>query len=145
MNAQFHGSDATRLDVETFLSGAFGRIRLITIALAVITIPGASLLFGWRSGLGTGIGAIVGYINLVWLHHGSNMIMERLIAPADKAPSKFRLVLSFTARYVFVISIACVILKGFPSMLLSFIVAIFLPILAAMCEGIYEACVNAGD
>jgi len=130
------------LKAEAFLSGAFGRIQRITFLLALMTVIFGFLLFGWRSGLGSVIGSIVGFLNLLWLHHGAAMIIERVLAAANKPPAKSRLVLSFIGRYVFVMAMAYVILKSFPSMLWGFTVALFLPILAAMCEGVYEAFVN---
>jgi hypothetical protein len=136
---RIHGSN---FHAEVFLSSAYQRIQRITIVLAGIAAGAVTLAFGWRSGLGSLIGAIVGYLNLVWLHHGSTVIIERMLAPADKAGSKSRLMLAFLGRYVFLMTIAYVILKGFSSMLFGFTVALFLPILAAMCEGIYEAYVN---
>lgn len=137
---QLHGSSPHQ--VEVFLSGAYGRIQRITIALGLITAVAVTLGFGWRSGIGSVIGAIAGYINLVWLHHGAAMMVERILASGEKTGSKPRLMLSFAGRYVFLITIAYVILKSFPSMLLGFTVALFLPIAAATCEGIYEAFVN---
>ena len=146
MTAPLHGSSDNQVEAQAFLSGAFERIRQITIVLAVTGAIAAILLFGWRSALGTVIGSFVGYVNLIWLHHGSAMMIERMLASQDnakaKASSKLRLLVSFIGRYVFVIAIAYVILKGFSSMLFGFVVALFFPILAAMCEGVYEACVN---
>jgi hypothetical protein len=139
MPAQHQGSNANRLEMDAFLSGAFGRIQRITIVLAVTTTVGASLLFGWRHGLASALGSLVGYVNLAWLHRGAEMMIERLMAPAAHAPSRFRLMLSFTGRYAFVITSASVILNRFSSVLLSFTTALFLPILAAVCEGVFEA------
>lgn len=142
MNAPIDASGPDAVKAETFLSGAFARIRRITIVLAIATAIAAYLLFGWRALLGSFLGSTVGFLNLVWLHHGAGVMIERMMAPAAKTPAKSRLLLAFVARYFFLITIAYVILKGFPSMLLGFTVALFLPILAAMCEGVYEAFVN---
>lgn len=139
-----HGREATPSKVEAFLSGAFQRILRLTIGFAVAAAIAAILLFGWRSALGTVIGSFAGCMNLIWLHHGSAMMIDRMLAPLNKSrpPSKLRLVLSFAGRYVFLIAIACVILKGFPNMFFGFVVSLFFPILAAMCEGVYEAYMN---
>lgn len=145
MTVRLHGREATQLEVEAFLSGAFERILRLTIGMAVAAAIAAILLFGWHSALGTVIGSFAGCMNLIWLHHGSAMMIDRMLAPPGKArpPSKLRLVLSFAGRYVFLIAIAYVILRGFPSICFGFVVALFFPILAAMCEGVYEAYVNA--
>ena len=62
-----------------------------------------------------------------------------MIAPAGTGPSRFRLMLAFAGRYICVMAMAYVILKGYPSMLGGFMVGLACPILAAMCEGVYEA------
>ena len=134
--------DSRSHSVERFLSGAYKRIQWITVALGVLSSVVVALVLGWRGGLGAMIGAVVGYLNLVWLHHGAAMMVERMLASADKAGSRFRLMLSFVGRYVFLMAIAYAILKSFPSMLKGFTVALFLPVVAATCEGVYEAIVN---
>ena len=145
MNAQPNHNGLNPSEAEALLSGTVPRIQRTAIILGVAGSIAATVFFGWRSGLGSGIGSLVGYLNLIWLHRDSNMITERLLAPTGNEPSKLRLMLSFAGRYVFVIVITYVILKGFSYMILGFIVALFFPILAAMCEGIYEGCVNMRD
>ena len=141
MNTPLQGSRSAQ--VETFLSGAYQRIQRTVIVLSVLAAILATLLFGWRSGSGFAIGAIVGYLNFVWLHRASAMMTERMIAPGGKAASKFGVVLAFAGRYIFVIGAAYVIFKSQPRMLAGFIAALFFPIVAATCEGIYEAFANS--
>jgi hypothetical protein len=124
---------------ETFLSGAYGRIRRTTIGLGVAGTIFAAVFFGWRNGLGAAIGALVGYLNFVWLHRASAMMIERMMPSAVNAPSRFRVLIGFVGRYAFVVLAAYVILKGWPKVLVAFLVALFFPIVAAMCEGVYEA------
>jgi hypothetical protein len=131
--------------VEAFLSGAYRRMRRITIALSVTVTLGATLFFNWSSGLGAAIGSLIGYLNFVWLHHGAELIVERATVPAERRPSQLRLVFAFIIRYIFVLSIAYVILKSYPRMLVGFIVGLASPILAAMCEGVYEAIVDSNN
>jgi hypothetical protein len=123
---------------ELFLSAAYQRIQRVTILLGLVAALGA-LWFGWRAALGAAIGAFVGYVNFVWLHHAATMMTERMVAPAERQPSQFPILLAFGARYIFVIAIAYVIFKGWPKMLGGFTVALFLPIVAAVGEGMYEA------
>lgn len=125
--------------VDAFLSGAYRRILRITIVLSIVAAVGAVLWFGWRSGLGLAIGSLVGYINFVWLHRASVMMTDRMIGGTGKHPSKLRLLLAFAGRYLFVIAAAYVIFRGWPRMLAGFTAALFFPVFAAMCEGIYEA------
>ncbi len=141
MNQQLPGSRTAQ--IEAFLSGAYKRILRITIILSVAATIAASLFFSWHSGLGLAIGSLLAYVNFVWLHHGSELMIRQMIAPPKTGRSKFGLVLAFAGRYVFVIAMAYVILKSYPSMLASFIVGLALPVLAAMCEGVYEAVVSS--
>ena len=66
--------------MEQRLSGAYGRILRVAIALSVAGTLVAALLFTWQSGLGLAIGALLAYINFVWLHHGTERLVERIIA-----------------------------------------------------------------
>jgi hypothetical protein len=125
--------------VEAFLSGAYRRMQRIAIVLSVAVTLASALFFNWRSGLGVAIGSLLGYLNFVWLHRGAELMVQRITAPAENRPSKIRLLLAFLLRYIFVITIAYVILKSYPRMLVGFIVGLASPILAAMCEGVYEA------
>jgi hypothetical protein len=140
MKRQLRSSNSDQLEV--FLSGAYERIRRTTIILSAAAVVVLTPLLGWRTGLGFAFGSAVAYINLVWLHHASAIMTERMIATPGKPPSKLRSMLAFFGRYIFVIAISCAILKGLPSMRFGFTMALFSPILAATCEGIYEALVN---
>jgi hypothetical protein len=135
--------EQTAAQVEAFLSGAYRRIRRITIALGLAGSIVAASIFGWRQGLGSAAGALIGYVNLVWLHHASGMMTDRMAPSSLAPPSRFRLLLAFAGRYLFVVATAYVILKSWPQLLVGLMVALFFPIVAAMCEGVYEAFANA--
>ena len=93
------------------------------------------------------IGALLAYVNFVWLHHGTERLVERIIAANTKTaegkakPRNVRFAFPFPLRYALLIAVAYVILKSYPRLLIGFIVGLILPILAAMGEGIYEAVV----
>jgi hypothetical protein len=125
--------------MEAFLSGAYRRILWTACVLSVAGVVAATLLADWRSGLGLAIGALVACLNFVWLHHGAEMAVQRMMSTAKNAPSKFRLALAFTARYVLVLAASYVILKGYPQVRVAFIVGLACPVIAAMGEGLYEA------
>jgi hypothetical protein len=146
MNQVLSGSTADPAkSTEAFLSGAYRRILWITLALSVVATVAAVVLVDWRSGLGLAIGALVASLNFVWLHHGAEMLIQRMIeaqqavGPAKRAPSKLRLLLAFAARYALVMAVAYVILRGYPQVRLAFIVGLACPVIAAMGEGLYEA------
>lgn len=132
---------------ESRLSGAYRRILRVAIALSVAGTLVAALLFTRQSGLGLAIGSLLAYINFVWLHRGTERLVERILAsnkttPADTSkPRKLRFAFPFPLRYALLIAVTYVILKSYPRLLIGFIVGLILPILAAMGEGVYEAVV----
>lgn len=125
--------------MEAFLSGAFKRIQKITIVFSLAAAVASTLWLGWRSGLALTLGALVAYLNFAWLYRSSEAMVQRMLAPDGTRPSKLLSVLSFAGRYVFVIAFAYVIFKGYPQVRVAVIVGLVLPVLATMCEGIYEA------
>jgi ATP synthase I subunit len=134
--------------IEQRLSGAYARILRVAIALSIAGTLVAALLFTWQSGLGLAIGSLLAYVNFVWLHHGTERLVERIIAsnrataaPTESTSRKVRFAFPFPLRYALLIAVAYVILKSYPRLLIGFIVGLILPILAAMGEGIYEALV----
>jgi hypothetical protein len=143
--------DQTPVDpaMEARLSGAYQRILRVAIVLSVAGTVATALLFSWQSGLGLAIGSLLAYINFVWLHHGTERLVERMVASnkttvADKSkPRKVRFAFPFPLRYALLFGVAYVILKSYPRLLIGFIVGLILPILAAMGEGIYEALVTS--
>lgn len=141
--------DPTPLDpkTESRLSGAYRRILRLALALSVAGTLVAALLFTWQSSLGLAIGSLLAYINFIWLHRGTERLVERILASnktttADASKArKVRVAFPFPLRYALLIGVAYVILKSYPRLLIGFIVGLILPILAAMGEGVYEAVV----
>jgi hypothetical protein len=133
--------DQTPVDpaMEERLSGAYRRILRVAIGLSVAGTLAGALLFSWQSGLGLAIGSLLAFINFVWLHRGTERLVERIISGVKTKPRKVRFSFPFPFRYGLLIAVTYVILKSYPRLLIGFIVGLILPILAAMGEGIYEA------
>jgi len=131
--------------IEAFLSGAYRRILRVATVLSVAATAIAARFFGRQAGLGLAVGSLLALLNFVWLHHGSELMIWRMMSPSlgGRRPSKLRLLFAFSVRYALVLGVAYVILKSYPRMLVGFLVGLALPILAAMAEGVYEAV--AGD
>jgi hypothetical protein len=133
--------------IEKRLSGAYRRILRVAIVMSAVGSLAAALLYSWQSGLGLAVGALLAFINFVWLHRGTERLVERIVA-SNKAtaagqskPRKVRFAFPFPLRYALMIAVAYVILKSYPGLLVGFIVGLILPIIASMGEGIYEALV----
>ncbi len=141
--SQFPDSDDL---LEQRLDQAYQRVLRFAIGLSILAIPAAGILAGWRNSLGLAMGSGIGILNLVWLHQGAELLIRRMIAAgnavsADEGPSKLRVMLFFPLRYFAVIMAVYAILKGYPGVLVSFIVGLALPVVALMGEGVYEAAV----
>ena len=143
-------ADPTPLDsvMEQRLSGAYRRMLRLAITLSVAGTLVAALLFSWRSVLGLAIGSLLAYVNFVWLHRGTERLVQRIVAsnqaaaaPDKSKARKVRFAFPFPLRYGLLIGVTYVILKSYPRLLIGFIVGLILPILAAVGEGIYEAVV----
>ena len=127
--------------MEERLSGAYRRILRVAIALSVVGSLAAMLLFSWQSGLGLAVGALLAFVNFVWLHRSTEKLVSRMISAGQSPPRKVRFVFPFPLRYALMIAVAYVILKSYPRLLVGFLVGLILQIIASMGEGIYEALV----
>jgi hypothetical protein len=126
---------------EEFLSGAYGRIRKIAIWMTLGGTITATIIWNWASGAALAVGALLAYLNMMWLHSGVEMAVERMSSADGSGPSRIRIFLAFAGRYVFLIIGAYVILRSYPQARVAFMAGLALPVIAAMFEGIYEAAV----
>ena len=127
--------------MEERLSGAYKRILRVAVTLSVVATVAATLLAGWRNGLGLAIGSLIAYLNFVWLHRSTERLVERMLSRTGSGTSRVRMSFPFPGRYLLVIAVIYVILKGYPQLLVGFIVGLVVPVIASMGEGIYEAVV----
>ena len=127
--------------MEERLSGAYRRILRVVIVLSVAGSLAAALLFSWQSSLGLAVGALLAFLNFLWLHRSTEKLVSRMISAGQSPPRKPRFVFPFPLRYALMIAVAYVILKSYPGLLVGFLVGLILPIIASMGEGIYEALV----
>src|SRR6266568_7536012 len=135
-------SSSQPVPMEERLSGAYARILRFAIVLSLGAVVIATVLAGWRSGLGVAIGSLIAYVNFVALHRGTERLVQRMLGATNSGgSSRFRLAFPFPFRYLLVITAVYVILKSYPRLLVGFIVGLALPVLASMGEGIYEAVV----
>jgi hypothetical protein len=131
--------DSAQMD--RFLGGAYTRIVKLAVALTAIAGIIPLLLANWRGSLALIFGAVVGMVNLVWLHRGADLMVQRMLGVGKSGPSKLRMALFFPLRYILVIAAVYAILKGYPGVLVSFIVGLGMPVMAMIGESIYEAVV----
>src|SRR3954463_1410016 len=124
--------------VEEFYSGAYQRISRMIVVLAALLFLPVWWKFQWKFGFGFLAGCAAAYLNFAWLKRAVDGIVEK-IASGKRAPSGAGLMFRFFGRYVVVALLAYVIFRGSSHALYGFCAGLFVPIAAAMCEGIYEA------
>ena len=122
---------------EKFLDRAYYRILKLTILLEVGAVA-AAIWFGWKVAMGACLGGAVAYLNLRWLHRGTEQMTQRMLdAPGKRA--RFRSSLAFFGRYLFVIGIGYAIFKSSVQSLYGFLGALLVPVGAMMAEAAYQA------
>jgi ATP synthase I subunit len=140
MNPAFSESGAR----DAFLDGAFSRILRISFVLAVAGTIAGWAIFDATVSAGFALGSAAAMLNLVWLHGAVAALVSRMLDHGEPA-SRLRITLSFLGRYALVALVAYAIFRGSAQAFSAFLIALPLPILAAMCEGAYEAFLNIKD
>ena len=130
------GSDNAAIE-EAAVSSVYKRIGRATTVLNAIAMLVAGVFFGWQVAFGVLLGAVTAYVNMRWLHHGTQLLVDRM-ATAGKA-AKGALMLAFIGRLGFVLAASYVIFVSSQRAFYGFLVALFLPIAGAVCEAAYEA------
>lgn len=124
--------------VEEFYSGAYRRISRIIVILALLTFPVIAWRFHWRFALGFLVGCVAAQINFAWMKRAVDGMVEKMAA-GKRAPSGVGLMARFFGRYIVVALLAYVIFRSSSHALYGLCAGLFVPIAAAMCEGMYEA------
>jgi hypothetical protein len=130
--------------VDSFYSGALGRIRGIMVALAIVLLPLAWWKFGWRTALGFALGCAIAYLNFHWLKRVIAGFVDRAAGAETTEPVEIKktsskgIVVRFLLRYVLMALGAYVILTVSPASLNGLFAGLFLPVAAILCEAMYE-------
>jgi hypothetical protein len=122
-----------------YLDGAYQRIVKIAAVLGLAGAVASGFVVDWHGTMALAVGSLIGILNVVWLHRGADLLVKRMLASDGNGPSKLGVMLFFPLRYFLVIAAVYAILKGYPGVLVSFIVGLGLPVMALIGESIYEA------
>jgi hypothetical protein len=122
---------------ETFHAGALGRIQRGMIVLGIGFSVAAWIVLGWRIAAGFASGSSIGYINFHLLKRVVGGVVERTVLSGNRQSGK-GIIVRFVLRYVAVACAAYVILTSYPASLHGFLVGLFLPVAAILCEAVYE-------
>jgi hypothetical protein len=130
-------SNPTAPPAESFYSGALTRIRNLMLALAPVLTAAAWWKFGRPAALGLLAGSIIAYLNFHWLKAGVSGLADR-VTNTGKAQSSSGIIARFLLRYVLLGIAAYAILASFPASLRGLFAGFFLPVVAIICEAVYE-------
>jgi hypothetical protein len=133
------GSDlpTSETPAERFYGAALGRIRRFMLALGVAGLVLCAVRFGWAVAAGFATGAVISYINHVWLERVVAAIGER-ITNGQSRERGGGIVARALLRYAFIALGAYIISRVSRAGLYGFLAGICLAIAAIACEAAVE-------
>lgn len=121
---------------EEFAAHALHRISRFILVFAVLGAAGYWITFGWKAGGSFILGALIAVINFEWLQSSVQKIITAFLTGTGNRPRIWHKLL---LRYVLLAAVVYVIFKGYSLHIPAFLTGLLLPVLASMCEAIYEA------
>ena len=121
---------------EQFAAHALERISRLIALFSILGTAAFWIAFGWRAGASFVLGAIIAVINFQWLQSSVQKVVTALLAGTGKRPRIWHKLL---LRYVLMAAVVYVIFKGYSLYVPAFLTGLLLPVLACMCEAVYEA------
>ena len=134
-------SPSTETAANQFYDGALRRIRRLILVLGVIGFVGCLFVFGWVVATGFLAGAIVAYVNHVWLERVASALGERITSGQSRERGT-SIAARTILRYAFIALGAYVIFKVSLAGLYGFLGGICLTIDAIACEAAVEVFVG---
>jgi len=120
---------------EEFAAHALQRISRLIAFFSVLGTAAFWIGLGWKAGGSFVLGALIAVINFQWLQSSVQKVITVLIAGTGKRPRIWHKLL---LRYVLLAAVVYVIFKGYSLHVPAFLVGLLLPVLACMCEALYE-------
>lgn len=136
------------VEAREFYNGALHRVQRSVAVLAVPLALGAFLRYGASMGVPFCAGALLGWLNLVWMARGSTDLLTRIAAlsssgaPPAKPPGTGGAVFRFVLRYLLVGAAGYAIFNSSVFSILGLFTGLFLPVAALMLEAFYELWVS---
>jgi hypothetical protein len=118
---------------EAFLDRALPRIRKFLLALAGLGTAGCLVFFRWPVTAGFVVGAVVSYVNHVWMERAIEALGVRITT--QQSPERGGIIVLRTVlRYILIAGGAYVIFNVSLAGLYGFLGGVCLPIAAIACE-----------
>lgn len=118
---------------DRFFDQALPRIRRFLLALALAGLATCVLLFRWPVTVGFAVGAVISYVNQLWLERAVDALGARITERQSRERGG-GIVLRALLRYVFIAAGAYVIFNVSLAALYGFLGGVCLPIAAVGCE-----------
>ena len=118
---------------DNFFDHALRRIRKFLLVLAIAGAVVCAVLFRWPATAGFLVGAIVSYVNQIWLERAIDALGARITDGQSRERGGI-IVFRAVLRYVFIGAGAYVIFNVSPAALYGFLGGVCLPIAAVACE-----------
>ncbi len=125
--------ESTSAAAEHFLDTALGRIRKFLLVLSGIGLMVCGIFFRWPVIVGFLAGAIISYVNHLWLERAIEALGERITSQQSRERGGI-IVLRALLRYVLIAGGAYVIFNVSLAALYGFLGGVCLPIAAVACE-----------
>jgi hypothetical protein len=121
---------------EEFAAHALQRISRLTLIFSVLGAAAFWIALGWKAGGSFILGGLIAVINFQWLQSSVKKVVSAFLSGTGKRPRIWHKLL---LRYVLLAAVVYVIFKGYSLHIPAFLTGLLLPVLACMCEAIYEA------
>jgi hypothetical protein len=130
---------------DAFYAGAYRRIQTVIIALSIAGSVPMFVVYGWRVAGGFLLGALLAYLNFVWLKQSIIALTDRVSqvpanaenAPQSRAPGG-AIVFKFLFRYLAIATVGYVIISSSSLNVLGLIAGFFLSVVALLFEAVSE-------
>ena len=125
---------------EQFLSGAYRRIHIASFILSAVAALAAHLIWDARVAAGLLLGALVSWINFVWLKQSMVALTDRVAAGSEvpEKPGSRKILFKFIFRYVILAALAYVIISSLPVSVYGLLAGLFVSVAALLFESVCE-------
>ncbi|HEX7961190.1 MAG TPA: ATP synthase subunit I [Terriglobales bacterium] len=121
---------------EEFAAHALHRISRFILVFSALGAAAFWITLGWKAGGSFILGALIAVINFQWLQSSVQKVITALVAGTAERPRIWHKLL---LRYLLLAAVVYVIFRGYSLHIPAFLTGLLLPVLACMCEAIYEA------
>jgi hypothetical protein len=111
------------------------RLNLYSLIVTIVAVPAALLLHSSKAALSVGTGAVLSYINFVWLKRAVDFVV---LQSADGAAAGRRVVLRFVGRYVLIALVLYVTIRSSVLDVVFILAGLLVYVLAILIECVYE-------